>query len=195
MAKFAKFEAMSINSLHRLLLVLVASVSPATSQECEVKDHADLTHGNSRNLYYEEGGWRTYTADVLVDAGPCHLPILDGRTLTNADFLRNYAYQRPFVVRDATNQNTFRALCQRERILADWGDSQVVLSSANSYSYDKRTVSFRHYCDHVMTPQKLKTFANGALSSRSFKKLKNCSLLKQSELYNICRDILLLWRQ
>lgn len=163
MAKFAKFEAMRINSLHSLLLVLVASVSPATSQECAVKDHADLTRGNSYSLYYEEGGWRTYTADVLVDAGPCHLPILDGRTLTNADFLRNYAYQRPFVVRDATNQNTFRALCQRERILADWGDSQVVLSAANSYSYDKRTVSFRHYCDHVMTPQKLKTFANGAL--------------------------------
>ena len=168
-AKFVKFEAMFINCLKSLLLVLVASV-PAISQECEVKDQTDLTHGNGDSLYYEEGGWRTYTADVLIEPGPCHLPILDGRTLTNADFLRNYAYQRPFVVRDATNQNTFRALCQRERILADWGDSTVVLSSANSYSYDKMSVSFRHYCDHVMTPQKLKTFANGAHSNRSLKK-------------------------
>ena len=151
---------MLINCLQSLLLVSVASV-PATSQECEVKEQTDQTHGNDNSLYYEEGGWRTHTADILVEAGPCHLPILDGRTLTNADFLRDYAYQRPFVVRDATNQNTFRALCQRERILADWGDSKVVLSSANSYSYDKRTVSFRHYCDHVMAPQKLKTFANG----------------------------------
>ena len=148
-----------------LLLALAALAPPTTSQVCDVKEQADQSRGGVGNdrLYYEEGGWRTYTADVLVEAGPCHLPILDGRALTNADFLRSYAYQRPFVVRDAANQNTFRALCQRERILADWGDREVVLSSANSYSYDKRTVSFRHYCDHVMTPQKLETLANGTL--------------------------------
>ena len=148
------------------LLALAALAPQTSSQVCDVKEQADQSRGGiggSDGLYYEEGGWRTYTADVLVEAGPCHLPILDGRTLTNADFLRSYAYQRPFVVRDASNQNIFRALCQRERILADWGDREVVLSSANSYSYDKRTVSFRHYCDHVMTPQKLKTLANGTL--------------------------------
>ena len=149
-----------------LLLALAALAPPTTSQVCDVKEQADQSRGgigSDDRLYYEEGGWRTYTADVLVEAGPCHLPILDGHALTNADFLRSYAYQRPFVVRDAANQNTFRALCQRERILADWGDREVVLSSANSYSYDKRTVSFRHYCDNVMTPQKLKTLANGTL--------------------------------
>ena len=136
-----------------LLVASVLCLQSTSSQVCEVQ--------KEQTLYYEEGGWRTYVADVLVEPGPCDLPLLDGRTLTNAAFLRNYAYQRPFVVRDATNQNTFRALCQRERLLSDWGDSDVVLSSANSYSYDKRTVSFRHYCDHVMTPQRPKTLANG----------------------------------
>ncbi len=99
-------------------------------------------------------------SDVLVDAGRCDLPIEDGRTLTNADFLRKYAYQRPFVVRDATNQNRFRALCQRERLLEDWGDAEVTLSSANSYSYEKRFVSFRHYCERMMAPQRVDTLAN-----------------------------------
>jgi ribosomal protein L16 Arg81 hydroxylase len=96
-----------------------------------------------------------------VETGPCDLPIEDGSKLTNADFLRKYAYQRPFVVRDATNQNAFRALCQRERILSDWGESRVVLSAANTYSYEKREVSFAHYCNHIMTPQNIKTQANG----------------------------------
>ena len=63
--------------------------------------------------YFEEGGWydhlpiyfphrvnqvewsrwpgfsrRTYIQDILVPPGPCNLPIEDGATFTNADFLK-----------------------------------------------------------------------------------------------------------
>ena len=59
----------------------------------------------SQRPYYEEGGWRTTVQDILVGPGPCNLPIEDGTRFTNKDFLKKYAYQRPFVVRDASNNN------------------------------------------------------------------------------------------
>ncbi len=55
----------------------------------------------------------------------------------------------------------FRALCRRERLLSDWGHTTVRLSSANSYSYEKRDVSFEHYCGKMVGPQRLDTKANG----------------------------------
>ena len=55
----------------------------------------------------------------------------------------------------------FRALCRRDQILEDWGDKIVVLSAANSYSYEKRKITFQTYCDTMMNPQKVTTPANG----------------------------------
>ena len=41
--------------------------------------------------------------DVLVHPGICNIPIVDGQTLTNQDFLKQFAYESPFVLRDATD--------------------------------------------------------------------------------------------
>ena len=46
---------------------------------------------------------KTYVSDVLVHPGICNIPILDGQTLTNEEFLKKFAYQSPFVLRDATD--------------------------------------------------------------------------------------------
>ena len=45
--------------------------------------------GEDRRPFLEDGGWRTYLSDILVEPGPCHLPIEDG-TLTQAEFLKKY---------------------------------------------------------------------------------------------------------
>ena len=47
---------------------------------------------------------KTYVQDILVEPGPCHLPIEDG-TLTNEVFLKKYAYKQPFVLRDGANND------------------------------------------------------------------------------------------
>jgi len=80
--------------------------------------------------------------------------------MTNRKFLKEFAYNVPIVIRDATDNSVFRALCQRDRLVEDWGWTTVKLSSANSYSYDKRDVSLNHYCAHMIKPQRKDTLAN-----------------------------------
>ena len=46
---------------------------------------------------------KTYVDDVLVHPGICNIPIVDGQSLTNREFLKQFAYERPFVLRDATD--------------------------------------------------------------------------------------------
>ena len=136
-----------------LLFSLVFILTECEEETCEANSCDDDT------LYIEDGGWRTDLKDILVTAGPCHLQIED-KTLSNEDFLRKYAYNTPFVLRDAANNDLFRALCRRDRLLRDWGHTTVKLSSANSYSYDKRDVSFRFYAEEMVKPQKMTTLAN-----------------------------------
>ena len=47
--------------------------------------------------------------NVLVHPGKCNIPIVDGQSLTNREFLKRFAYESPFVLRDATD-NTVRTL-------------------------------------------------------------------------------------
>ena len=43
--------------------------------------------------------------DILVTPGPCNIPIIDGQSFTNQQFLKEFAYKHPFVLRDASNNN------------------------------------------------------------------------------------------
>ena len=43
--------------------------------------------------------------DILVSPGPCNIPIIDGQSFTNQQFLKEFAYKHPFVLRDASNNN------------------------------------------------------------------------------------------
>ena len=47
----------------------------------------------------------TYVEDILVSPGPCNIPIIDGQSFTNQQFLKEFAYKHPFVLRDASNNN------------------------------------------------------------------------------------------
>ena len=41
--------------------------------------------------------------DVLVHPGICNIPIVDGQSITNREFLKQFAYESPLVLRDATD--------------------------------------------------------------------------------------------
>jgi hypothetical protein len=51
----------------------------------------------------------------------------------------------------------------RSRLLQSYGTSIVRLSSANTYSYDKRDITFADYCHNYMAPQRLHTLGNGEI--------------------------------
>jgi len=105
------------------------------------------------------GGWETFPSDVSVRPGPCNIAIRDNR-LTQKEFLEKYAYTEPVIVRDTTNNDLFRALTGRHELMSSYGEYHVRLSSANSYSYEKRDISFNEYCNKHLSPQNRNTLGN-----------------------------------
>ena len=65
-----------------------------------------------RRPFISNGGWLTFPGDLLVQPGPCNIDIRDG-TLGQEEFLAKYAYARPVVIRDAADNDLFRALTER----------------------------------------------------------------------------------
>ena len=46
---------------------------------------------------------RTYVDDILVQPGLCNIHIVDGQSLSKEQFMQEFAYEKPFVLRDATD--------------------------------------------------------------------------------------------
>lgn len=61
---------------------------------------------------YYAGGWRTYPSEMVARPGPCNIDIRDG-TMTTEEFLERYASTRPVIIRDATNNDLFKALARK----------------------------------------------------------------------------------
>ena len=62
--------------------------------------------------FFSDGEWRTYPGDLVAKPGPCNIDIKDA-TMTYQQFMTNYAKTRPFIVRDAANNDIFRALARK----------------------------------------------------------------------------------
>ncbi|XP_071545188.1 jmjC domain-containing protein 8-like isoform X2 [Panulirus ornatus] len=104
--------------------------------------------------HLENGEWATKVKDRVAQPGPCNIAVRDG-SLTQEEFLNTYAYTEPVVIKGATDNQLFQSLTQRSALLEGYGHTTIRLSSANSYSYVKRDISFQDYCDHHIHPQKL----------------------------------------
>ena len=62
--------------------------------------------------YISNGGWRTYPGDLIATPGPCNIDIKD-KFMTQQEFIKEYAYSKPVIVRDSTNIDLFRALASK----------------------------------------------------------------------------------
>ena len=67
---------------------------------------------DDKRPFVSEGGWRTYPSDMVARPGPCNIDIKD-RRLTQEQFMEQYAKTQPFIVRDAANNDLFRALARK----------------------------------------------------------------------------------
>ena len=70
----------------------------------------------------------------------------------------------------------FKKLTSRASLLEAYGHTTIRLSSANSYSYAKRDVSFKDYCHEHVKPQKLEILGNGKKIFR-YKLISNSLLI------------------
>ncbi|XP_043835437.1 jmjC domain-containing protein 8 isoform X2 [Dromiciops gliroides] len=81
------------------------------------------------------GGWELSEHQALEEEEQC---TVDRRTnLTYAEFIHQYAFSRPVILQRLTNNSLFQDLCSKEKLLAEFGDFRIRLSTANTHSYQK----------------------------------------------------------
>lgn len=113
---------------------------------CKVDDAKIYDLGDSH-------GWFRY--DSSFD-GPCTIDRVRASEISFRSFTRTYKNKKPVVIVDMKERNeAFRRLSSRDRLLRDWGDKRIVLSTANTHSYDKHVKTLREYATHHMQPQRL----------------------------------------
>ncbi|XP_059167485.1 jmjC domain-containing protein 8-like [Physella acuta] len=111
-------------------------------------------------LKIDNGGWFTSKADMLAFPGPCDIEVREASGLSQEEFLDRYAFDRPVVLRGATDNKVFQDLCRKDALLNEHSSKRIRLSSANTHSYDKVDVTLEYYVNHVMKPQALDTLGN-----------------------------------
>lgn len=105
---------------------------------------------SAADAFTDSGGWRRGN-DALV--GPCTIERRTLSELSVSEFAHAYKDSRPVVLTGLPLNAVFRAMTAKEELLDGWGDTVVTLSSANTYSYDKRDVLLRSYISNLQ-PQR-----------------------------------------
>ncbi|XP_069503134.1 jmjC domain-containing protein 8 isoform X3 [Ambystoma mexicanum] len=127
-----------------LLLILLPSA---------IRGHSDCLE--------EDGGWFTNRYTAPQEEEYCSVERRDA-SLTYAEFIEQYAFSRPVILRGITSNLAFQALCTKKMLLQEFGDRIVRLSTANTYSYEKVDVPFQEYVEHLLKPQDEDTLGCGS---------------------------------
>ncbi|KJH47862.1 EAP30/Vps36 family protein [Dictyocaulus viviparus] len=105
------------------------------------------------------GGWETDVKDIVGRYGPCNIERHNANDLTQKEFLTRFAYNEPVIIYNVNNDE-FRRLTARKKMMEDWKDYQVTLNSANTYSYTRIQTSFGEYVEYYLKPQNIATPGN-----------------------------------
>mmetsp|Transcript_16481 Transcript_16481/g.64309 ORF Transcript_16481/g.64309 Transcript_16481/m.64309 type:complete len:277 (-) Transcript_16481:46-876(-) len=108
-----------------------------------------------------ERGWNTTAHVDWLETSRCTLDKLRMSSLSEYQF-RSFFVEggRPVVLVRDTVDKRFQEMTKRENLLAEFGHLSVVLSSSNTFSYDKIEETVEHYIHHRMEPQTLEAQAN-----------------------------------
>ncbi|XP_073721188.1 jmjC domain-containing protein 8-like [Misgurnus anguillicaudatus] len=98
-----------------------------------------------------DGGWGMDFN--MEDEGECNIEIRDVNSITYTEFINEYAYTKPVILRGLTDNSNFRLLCSKSYLLREYGEKTVRLSTANTHSYQKVDVRFEEFVRFLLTPQ------------------------------------------
>ncbi|EGD83453.1 hypothetical protein PTSG_04060 [Salpingoeca rosetta] len=59
----------------------------------------------------------------------------------------------PVILVGFKDNSYFQSVCTKQNLLQQYGNTSVVLSSANTHSYKKNTLVFREYLEHLVRPR------------------------------------------
>ncbi|KAH7724535.1 Protein C27F2.9 [Aphelenchoides avenae] len=110
----------------------------------------------------DNGGWQIPGEERYGIDGPCTVPRVDGRILTQEEFQQRYAYSTPVIIYNVENSE-FQHKCRKEVMIDEWQDAPVVLNSANTYSYTRVSSTFHDYVNNLLKPQDPRTLGNETL--------------------------------
>ncbi|XP_063040226.1 jmjC domain-containing protein 8 [Engraulis encrasicolus] len=113
-------------------------------------------------LFGDDGGWSSGNHS-LRDEGPCNIDVIHYTSLTYAQFLQQYAYVKPVILRGITDNKRFRFLCSKYNLLREYRDKTVRLSTANTHSYRKVDVLFDEFVEYLLRPQSAGTLGSETL--------------------------------
>uniref|UniRef100_A0A8C8S2H9 Jumonji domain containing 8 n=1 Tax=Pelusios castaneus TaxID=367368 RepID=A0A8C8S2H9_9SAUR len=128
---------------HRAVAEVVAA-GFTTAHPCPVNQELHFIDGNQWGL-----------ENVPSAKGP-------GKYVIPSVFSR-YAFSRPVVIQGITDNSEFQALCMKDKLLAEFGNRLVRLSTANTYSYRKVDVPFQEYVEHLLGSQDLASLGSDTL--------------------------------
>ena len=98
-------------------------------------------------------GWSRY--DSPLD-GPCTVERVPFDEMTADRFDSEYRDNKPVVLTGMRDRNdAFRDACAKDVLLREWGDKDIVLSTADTHSYLKFTKTLREYVSSHTAPQRL----------------------------------------
>lgn len=95
--------------------------------------------------------------------GPCTIERRAASTLNEVQFVSEYAHTKPVIITGASDQSEFKQHSTRDKILERYSNEEIVLSTANTYSYTRVKKSVREYIEKYMVPQSTGTRASGTL--------------------------------
>jgi hypothetical protein len=83
--------------------------------------------------------------------------------LTHKEFLDQYAFKKPVIIRGITDNSEIRRLSRKDQLLEKYSGKLIRLSSANTYSYHKVDVPLEKYIDEILRAQTIGSLGNETL--------------------------------
>lgn len=108
------------------------------------------------------GGWSLEDEYPIASSGRCSIQRIDASQLSQEEFLSEFAYNRPLIVYNYTENTEFRSKCSKQSLLSEWGSKTILLASANTYSYKKVESTLSGYVEE-MRPQNDRMLGNETL--------------------------------
>ena len=128
---------------------------------CKERESVRKFHLMDELDFGRDGGWTV--AHNLPDlAEPCNIKRKNA-SLSQLEFLEEFAYSEPVILYELSDQESIRAASSKWRLLADYGHHLITVATANTHSYHKVQMTLCEYVEKFMRPQSLETLGNETL--------------------------------
>ena len=102
------------------------------------------------------GEWdESFTPNLEEPHRECKIDRVSAADLSREDFEKQYLEKKPVIIISATNSTDFKLRTEKTRILRQYKDYVITLSTANTNSYHKESATFGDYVTTMMHPQQL----------------------------------------